>query len=73
MKKATDALVRSAQQASENFQTYEDTSNVNINQRMVGGLAQVCIYIRLWEYFIFKNSPFNKDWQTIGILSFDKN
>ena len=39
VKKATEALVRAAQQAKEGW-TIEETS-VTVNQRMVGGIAQV--------------------------------
>ena len=37
MKRATETLVKSAQQVKER----EDEANVQVNKRMVGGVAQV--------------------------------
>lgn len=39
MKRATEALVKSAQQVRER----EDEANVEVNKKMVGGVAQVSI------------------------------
>ena len=42
VKRATEALVQAAQQAKA-YQ--EEEENITINQRMVGGIAQVCICV----------------------------
>lgn len=46
VKRATEALVKSAQQVKER----EDEANVQVNKRMVGGVAQVCIRNILQAY-----------------------
>ena len=54
MKRATEALVKSAQQVKER----EDEANVQVNKRMVGGVAQVihnfeCVFpLRLFIFYL---------------------
>ena len=54
MKRATEALVKSAQQVKER----EDEANVQVNKRMVGGVAQVihnieCLFpLRLFIFYL---------------------
>ena len=45
VKRATEALVRSAQQASGNL---ENSDPLTVNERMVGGIAQVTAVLSGW-------------------------
>ena len=58
MKRATEALVKSAQQVKER----EDEANVQVNKRMVGGVAQVihnieCVFSSVSIYLLSSRRP----------------